>query len=193
MTDHSHAMAAQRGEFPVLETSEIVMGLCWAPPPHEAAAARAPANLDALCVLTGAAGEVIELVHPGATQNANGSVLHTGDSPSGASRWDDERIFVFLDAVPESVRQIVFGVVSASGHAFGDVEGARCHVSDHRNDVELIAHDLTALGDATRHCVAALRRGTAGWVLGPCAAADEIERAVRAGRRPPAAITASDC
>lgn len=147
------------------DLKEIVMGLHWDPP--QEGASTEPGNLDALCLLLDTRGRVLELVHPGKPRNANGSVLHTGDSPAGASEWDDERIFVFLEALPETVSGLAFVVVSANGHAFGEVPGASCHVSDRLTEHEWVRVDLTALGPCTAHCAATLRRDLDSWRIFP--------------------------
>ncbi len=146
------------------ELKEIVMGLHWSPPAEGAAAADA-ADLDALCVLYDAQGRVLEAVHPGRPRGADGSVVHTGDSRNGASHWDDERIFVFLEALPDDVAKLALFVASASGHAFHEVRGAVCHVSDHASEHEWLRLDLTALEGRRCHAVAALERGASGWSL----------------------------
>ena len=127
----------------------------------------APANLDAICVLLDEERRPLEVVSPGRLDNVNGSVVHTGDSPAGASTWDDERIFAFLDAVPQAVRSLVFGVVSSDGRPFCDVAGASCHVSDYRTEDKLLGVQLTALGLLTEYCVATLKRTRTGWIMQP--------------------------
>lgn len=154
-----------------VELKEIVMGLHWHPQEPGASAGREPANLDALCVLFDEEGHVVEVVHPSHPSSANGSVLHTGDSPTGASEWDDERIFVFLEALPDSVSALSFVVTSANGHAFSEVTGASCHVSDRVTEREWIRLDLTALGTHREHRVATVRRSPAGWQISPGAQA----------------------
>ncbi|MBI1942712.1 MAG: TerD family protein [Betaproteobacteria bacterium] len=136
------------------------MGLHWDPP--EGAAAD-PADLDALCVLFDAQGRVLEAVHPGRPRSADGGVVHTGDSRNGANHWDDERIFVFLEALPDDVAKLALLVASASGHAFHEVRGAVCHVSDNASDLEWLRLDLTALQGERAHTVATLHRAAAGW------------------------------
>jgi len=148
-----------------VDLKEIVMGLHWHPQEPGASAGREPANLDASCVLFDEEGRVVEVVHPGRPSNANGSVLHTGDSPTGASEWDDERIFVFLEALPDSVSALAFVVASANGRVFSEVPGASCHVSDRVTEREWIRLDLTALGKHREHRIATLRRGPAGWEI----------------------------
>jgi len=154
-----------------VDLKEIVMGLHWHPQESGASAGREPANLDASCVLFDEEGRVVEVVHPGRPSNANGSVLHTGDSPTGASEWDDERIFVFLEALPDSVSALAFVVTSANGRVFSEVPGASCHVSDRVTEREWIRLDLTALGKHREHRIATLRRSPAGWQISPDAQA----------------------
>jgi stress response protein SCP2 len=149
------------------DLKEIVMGVHWDPPGQGATDGRNPANLDALCVLFDAEDHVLEIVHPGHPRNDNGSVVHTGDSPTGASEWDDERIFVFLEALPEDVASLAFVVASAAGHAFSEIPGAYCHVSDRVTEHEWIRQELASPGPHTTHCVAVLHRGPAGWKISP--------------------------
>lgn len=154
--DHVYADAA-------LDLKEIVMGLHW-DPPQEGGSAN-PANLDALCVLYDGQRRALEIIHPGRPRNANGSVIHTGDARTGASEWDDERIFVFLEALPAAVSTIAFVVASATGRAFSGIRGASCHISDRVSEREWIRLDLTALGQCTAHCVATVHRSPTGWKI----------------------------
>ncbi len=145
------------------DLKEIVMGLHW--DPQQDGIRAVPENLDALCVLLDGQRRVLEIIHPGCPRNANGSVIHTGDARTGASVWDDERIFVFLEALPATVSTIAFIVVSASGRTFGGIRGASCHISDRVTEREWIRLELTALGEHTAHCVATLHRSTTGWKI----------------------------
>lgn len=140
---------------------EVVLGLHWDPP--RGSTISQTADLDALCVLCDAQGRALEIVHPRNPRGAQGSVIHTGDSRNGASSWDDERIFVFLQALPEAVSSLTFVVASAAGHSFDTVPGALCHVSDRLSETEWLCQDLTALVGQRIHVVATLRRTGAGW------------------------------
>ncbi len=148
---------------PASALREIVFGLHWAPPNR--AIPGQPADLDALCVLFGASGEVTEVVCPGQPRSVDGCVLHTGDSRTGASEWDDERIFVFLDALAPPVSKLAFVVVSATGKTFEKVTGACCHVSDRISEIPRVRLELTALHGQSAHTVAILTRDAAGWRL----------------------------
>ena len=146
------------------DVKDVVMGLRWAPPPDQRHSLE-PANLDAMCVSLDARGRRLDMVYPGRPTNANGSVIHTGDSRRGESSWDDERVFVFLDAVPRAVHALVFGVVSSNGWPFCDVPGASCHLSEYMMEDELLSVELTALGPLKAYCVATLQRGPSGWTM----------------------------
>ena len=150
-------------EDTILKSTEIVMGLHWDPPDDRADAV----DLDALCFLYDAQGRVLEVIHPGHRQNANGSVLHTGDAVSGASTWDDERVFVFLDALPDTVAALGFAVVSASRHPFNDVRGASCHLTDHTTDDVHVRVDLSALDSQESAWISTLQRNDRAWEFRP--------------------------
>lgn len=142
---------------------EIVMGLHWDPP--EKGANSDPVDLDALCVLFDRQSSIVDIVHPGNPGSIEGAVLHTGDSKTGAGEWDDERVFVFLHALPDSVSAVSFVVASPVGRSFGNVRGASCHVSDHLTDHELVRVLFSAGDQRTTHFVATLRRSGAGWTI----------------------------
>ena len=153
------------GEEPILIDAmlkELVFGLYW-DGPSEDETPRDPADLDAWCLLLDAAGQVIEAVHPARSRNDEGSVVHTGDSRTGAGAWDDERIFVFLKPLPGHVAAVGFAGVSANGLAFDRVPGASCHLSDPASDKPLLRVDLTALTGATVHWAATLERHDGHW------------------------------
>ena len=145
-------------------TNDLVMGLHWAPVPDDARERPAPANLDALCLSLDEKSRRLEVIGPGHLKNANGSVVHTGDSRTGASLWDDERVFVFVEALPQHVDAVVFGVVSHD-RPFSEVAGASCHVSDLMLEEALLRIELDTFGAATECCIATLRRGDGGWIL----------------------------
>ncbi len=159
-TGYERTVFAAGSEGERSDPREIVLGLHWDPP--QAAPGALP-DLDALCLLYDTKGNILEIIHPANPRNANGSVVHTGDSRTGTSTWDDERIFVFLDALPHDVSALAFVVVSAGRHSFDQVPGAVCHASERISESELVRVDLAAL-TGRRHCIAAtLHRGAAAW------------------------------
>ena len=132
-----------------IDLKEIVMGL------HrdvQQDGVTVSADLDAVCVLFGKQRRVLEVIHPGHPRNSDGSVVHTGDSRTGAREWDNERIFVFLDALPAAVSALIF-IGGTGSRGFIEVLGASCHVSDHATEREWVRLDLTALdGARTLRC-----------------------------------------
>ncbi len=149
---------------PLLIPNDLVMGVHWTPPAEYEGAGFAPPNLDAVCIMLDSHGRRLEVIHPGHLRNANGSVVHTGDSRTGASTWDDERIFIFTAALPEEIYSLVLGVVS-HGRPFSEVAGARCHLSDRATEDELLRVDLTSRGSVKEYCLGSLQRGSQGWLL----------------------------
>jgi stress response protein SCP2 len=116
-------------------------------------------------MLLDASGRVLEIVGPGHLRNANGSVIHTGDSRTGAGTWDDEQIFVFVHALPESVSTVTWVVMNTSDKWWSEIAGASCHFTDHRTGSECVRFDLTRLGDNAAHSVATMWRSADGWRL----------------------------
>jgi len=155
------------------ELKDVVLGLHWDPP--DDAVRGQPADLDALCVLCDRSGRMLEVIHPGHPRTVDGSVIHTGDSRTGASAWDDERIFVFLGALPAAVSRVTFLVLSATGKPFDAVPGAVCHVSDRISEIPRVRVDLTALRGRTAHVIATLDRDGAGWHVAADVRSDERE------------------
>lgn len=164
-----------------LVSGDLVMGLRW--DNHTVCPGQQPAqhaDLDAICVLFNTHDSRGELVHPGNTRNSNGSVVHTGDCTTGASPWDDERIFASLDALPEAVSTLAFVVRNPTGRVFGAVPNACAHLSDATTERVYLHADLQPYGSSHVHCVAILRRQSGGWHFqdrteaGPVAVAAEF-------------------
>ena len=144
----------------------IVLGLHWTPTFHRhGGSADVAADLDAVCELRDRRGRLVEVVGPLRLRNENGSVLHTGDSRIGAGFWDDERIFIFVDALPETIGSVVLSVESSHGDAFRDVTDAWCHVSDCAMEEELLKVRLAQLGATSGQVIATLERESQGWTL----------------------------
>jgi tellurium resistance protein TerZ len=161
-----HALADEAPAFD--RVNDLVMGVHWDPVPETPQASLQPANLDAVCLLLDDQLNVVERVGPDHPRNANSSVVHTGDSRTGAGTWDDERVFVFLDALPQNVHALLFAVVSVDGRALGRVGGAFCHVSDQESERELIRIDPGALGHEAMRGIAMAQRTADGWSLSRC-------------------------
>ena len=124
-------------------------------------------DLDVSCVLFDEYGKITEIIYPGRPRNGNDSVIHTGDSTTGTGEWDDERIFVFPDAVPGAVSAMTFVVASVTGRSFDQIPRASCHVSDRMTEREWMRLELNDLGPRSVHCVATLYRSPSGWRIHP--------------------------
>lgn len=144
-----------------VQPKELVLGLHWDPP--EVDCNDRPADLDAVCVLLDANRCILEMICPHTPHDAAGAVIHTGDSHDGASAWDDERVFVFLDALPVSVAAVEFLVCSVTGETFDQVKGARCHISDRETETQWLHVELTSLNGRTKYVVACVERSQDGW------------------------------
>ena len=142
---------------------EVVLGLHWDPPLPVASGK--PVDLDALCVIYDADNAVLDVIDSTHPRSADGSIVHTGDSRTGSSTWDDERIFVFLDALPSAVSRLAFVVASVSGHSFDEVPGALCHLSDRTTEAEWMRLDLTSLAGRMDCIVAIVNRVSSGWSI----------------------------
>ena len=161
---HDYQGTQVRTDFDArIDLKDIVMGLQW--DPREGGVSVVPDDLDALCVLFDERRSVLEIIHPGHPRNANGSVVHTGDSQTGAGRWDDERIFVFLGALPEAVCAVAFIVASISGRTIGNIRGVSCHVSHSVTEREIVRLDLSALDGQTVCCAAVFDRNPESWQI----------------------------
>ena len=161
---YKHSAAFEHLDYHAeINLKDIVMGLQWAIRADGITAV--PDDLDALCVLFDEQRRVLEVIHPGHPRNASGSVVHTGDSQTGAGEWDDERIFIFLEGLPETVSAIALIVASITGRTFSEVRGASCHVSDRVTECAYARLELNALEGQTTCCVAALHRSPDGWKI----------------------------
>ena len=163
MNTHFYNSSGNARGDTMFDSSEVIMGLRWDIEEQRSRSPGEHADLDAFCVLFDAQSQLVELVHPGRTRNANGSVVHTGDSTTGAKTWDDERIFVFLNALPPEIAALAFVVVSASGRAFEQIPGASCHMSDRVTEREYLRVDLSRHGLSSAQCIATLQRCGEGW------------------------------
>jgi len=120
-----------------------------------------PVSLNALCVLQDQHREVLEVIHPGHLRNASGSVVHTGSPTVASGNWDNERIFVFLDALPRDVARIVFVVAGVGAPV--KAENAYCHISERNTEHVILYRELHPCEWHGSLDVAALVRSRSGW------------------------------
>ncbi len=148
---------------PPAEFGELVIGLRWDAMQSRYGATTMAVDLDIACLLLDRDSHIIEVIHPGNPRYANDSIIHTGDSTTGAGEWDDERIFVFPAAVPQFVAALTFAAASISGRPFADIPGSICHVSDHATEREWIRCELAQLGATSACAIATLYRAAGAW------------------------------
>ena len=142
---------------------EIVFGLHWDSPQGEHGAE--PVDLDAICVLFDERFNTLQVIHAAHPRSEDDSVIHTGDSSTGAGAWDDERIFVFLEMLPLQVSGLVFFVARAAGEASHEPRGAFCHISDRMSEKVWAKFDLPSLSERSIHAVATVTRRENGWEI----------------------------
>ncbi|MBI4292364.1 MAG: TerD family protein [Betaproteobacteria bacterium] len=163
-----------------IDLKELVVGLRWDPMENGRPAFDPPVDLDVSCVLFDESGKVVEIVHPGRPRNANNSVIHTGDSTTGAGKWDDESIFVFPEAVPAPVSSLTFVVATVNGGSFDSIPRASCHVSDRVTESERLRVELNDVAPGSVHCVATLYRCGSGWKIHSGARNPEAQTRIKA-------------
>ena len=143
------------------QLDEIVFGLRWDSPEGKHGAE--PLDLDAVCVLLDERLNTAQVIHAAHPRTEDDSVIHTGDSSAGASAWDDERIFVFLQMLPANISWLVFFVMRATAEALLEPRGAFCHISDRISEKVWAKFDLPSFSESSIHAVATLSRGENGW------------------------------
>ncbi|PZD97029.1 chemical-damaging agent resistance protein C [Paenibacillus sambharensis] len=94
----------------------------------------------------GKAGSEKDFIFYNNPQNANGSVVHTGDNRTGEGDGDDEKVTVDLAAVPAETEKIAFCITiydaDARAQNFGQVSNAFVRIVDENSGTELIRYDL---------------------------------------------------
>jgi tellurium resistance protein TerZ len=98
-------------------------------------------------------------------KSLDGSITHTGDNRTGAGDGDDEQIVVDLNAVPPSVKSLVFTVNSFTGQNFSTVANAYCRIVNAANQKEVARYDLSVTGSHTAQIMAKLYRHNGEWKM----------------------------
>lgn len=154
----------------------LVVGLRW--DPSTPGLKKQLVDLDLCCVLLGRHRDVVDIVHPRHPRNANDSVVHTGNSVTGAGAWDDEKLFMFLDVLPADVSAVMLVVASATGQPLAAAPNATCDINDHETEEALLRVGLSEHGEQQARCVCAFERTAAGWSLSVGAATEMYLRAM---------------
>lgn len=103
---------------------------------------------------------------------ANSSVIHTGDNRTGEGDGDDEQIKIALNKIPADVQRIAFTVTidqaDKRGQSFGMVENSFIRVVDADTNTPLIRYDLGEdFSCETAIVVAELYRHNGEWKFNP--------------------------
>ncbi|GKS11021.1 general stress protein 16U [Paenibacillus chitinolyticus] len=79
-------------------------------------------------------------------QNANGSVVHTGDNRTGDGDGDDEQLKVDLASIPAEVQKVSFCITiheaQERNQNFGQVSNAFVRIVNEETNEEIIRYDL---------------------------------------------------
>lgn len=126
-------------------------GLNWRQPTHQKLKTldkllgkNQPMDLDLSCLLFDTQGQILERVWFKNVRDTAESIRHRGDSLVGTlmgekltfdSRFDLEKIDIFLEKIPESVHFIAFVLSSFYGQPLATAVDGYCHISDDEGNV----------------------------------------------------------
>ena len=149
--------------------SKITMGLGWDAIKSKGffgiGAKSETIDLDASCVMFDESNRSTDVVWFRQLKSRDGSFNHTGDNRTGAGDGDDEQINVDLNAVPATVKSLVFTVNSFTGQNFSQVENAYCRIVNAANGQEVARFNLSVQGAHTAQIMAKLYRHNGEWKM----------------------------
>jgi tellurium resistance protein TerZ len=122
-------------------------------------------DLDASCIVLDGDKQPLDMVWFRQLQSRDGLINHSGDNRTGDGDGDDEVISVNLEALPVSVKHLVFTVNSFTGQNFEQVANAYCRIVDDLSGNELARFNLSDKGQHTGVVMSYLSRSAAGWNL----------------------------
>ena len=122
-------------------------------------------DLDASVVMFDEGNRPVDVIWFRQLRSKDGSVVHTGDNRTGAGDGDDEQINVDLNAVPASVKSLVFTVNSFTGQTFAQVENAYCRLVDASNGQEVARFNLSVQGPHSAQIMAKVYRHNGAWKM----------------------------
>lgn len=95
---------------------------------------------------TGKAASEKDFIFFNNIQNANGSIVHTGDNRTGEGEGDDEQLRVELAAIPAEIDKVSFCITIHEAvernQNFGQVSNAFVRIVNEETNEELIRYDL---------------------------------------------------
>ena len=122
-------------------------------------------DLDASVVMFDEGNRPVDVIWFRQLRSKDGSVVHTGDNRTGAGDGDDEQINVDLNAVPPTVKSLVFTVNSFTGQTFSQVENAYCRLIDANNGQEVARFNLSVQGPHSAQIMAKVYRHNGAWKM----------------------------
>ena len=122
-------------------------------------------DLDASVVMFDESNKPVDVIWFRQLKSKDGSIVHTGDNRTGAGDGDDEQITVDLNAVPASVKALVFTVNSFTGQTFAMVENAYCRLINAANQQEVARFNLSVTGSHSAQIMAKLYRHGGEWKM----------------------------
>jgi tellurium resistance protein TerZ len=122
-------------------------------------------DLDASCLLFDEAKGLVDVVWFRQLASKDGSITHSGDNRTGEGDGDDEQITVSLDAVPASIKSLVFTVNSFTGQDFSQVANAYCRIMDGQTGKEVARYDLSVQGSHSAQIMAKLYLHNGEWKM----------------------------
>ena len=122
-------------------------------------------DLDASVVMFDDGNRPVDVIWFRQLRSKDGSVVHTGDNRTGAGDGDDEQINVDLNAVPATVKSLVFTVNSFTGQTFSQVENAYCRLIDANNGQEVARFNLSVQGPHSAQIMAKVYRHNGAWKM----------------------------
>ena len=122
-------------------------------------------DLDASVVMFDEANRPVDVIWFRQLRSKDGSVVHTGDNRTGAGDGDDEQVNVDLNAVPATVKSLVFTVNSFTGQTFSQVENAYCRLVDATNGQEVARFNLSVQGPHSAQIMAKVYRHNGAWKM----------------------------
>lgn len=122
-------------------------------------------DLDASVVMFDESNKPVDVIWFRQLKSKDGSIVHTGDNRTGAGDGDDEQITVDLNAVPASVKALIFTVNSFTGQTFATVENAYCRLINAANQQEVARFNLSVTGSHSAQIMAKLYRHGGEWKM----------------------------
>ena len=100
-------------------------------------------DLDASILQISRNGQKVDPVCYFNQSNKNQSIYTTGDNITGEGIGDDERIYIDLDNVPQSIRYLGISITSYREVPFCDINGAFCRIVDNISKKEVMYLNLS--------------------------------------------------